>query len=209
MKIRTMSLGALGTNCYIIYKNKEALIIDPGSEANKVINFIQENDLKPEAILLTHAHFDHIGAVDEVRNFFDIDVYLHENEADWLEEPRFNGSALYPRQEIKTKKPDHYLKPGKMELGCFSFEVRHTPGHSPGSVSFLFQEQQAIFSGDVLFRQGIGRTDLLQGNAAQLENSIRKKLYTLDNQFTVFPGHGISTTIGEEKSSNPYVPAHE
>lgn len=207
MKIKTMPLGALGTNCYIIYKDNEALIIDPGDEASKVINFIEENDLKPMAILLTHAHFDHIGAVDEVRNFFEIDVYLHENEAEWLEEPHFNGSALYPRQEVKTTKPDHYLKPGNMTLGGFSFEIRHTPGHSPGSVSFLFHEEQVIFSGDVLFRQGVGRTDLLQGNAAQLANSIQRKLYTLDDQFIVFPGHGISTTIGEEKRSNPYVSA--
>lgn len=205
MKIKRLSLGPLGTNCYIIYKGKEALIIDPGEEAEKIIHFLQGKELRPHAILLTHAHFDHIGAVEEVRYHYNIDVYLHENEENWLEDPSLNGSIKYPIKQIKTKKPEQKLLPGKLGLGKFSFEIIHTPGHSPGSVSFIFHDEQITFSGDVLFRRGIGRTDLIEGSAQQLEASIQDRLYQLDDSYTVYPGHGGTTTIGDEKLNNPYV----
>ncbi len=202
-----MSLGELGTNCYIVYNENNALIVDPGGNPEKVIDFLESQDVKPQAILLTHAHFDHIGGVEVLRKHFDIDVYLHENEADWLEEPHLNRSTAFTRQEVRTARPDHFLTPGNMKLSTFEFEVIHTPGHSPGSVSFIFKEQGFIISGDVLFQQGIGRTDLPGGSMAQLEKTIRQSLYLLDDTLIVYPGHGPYTTIGAEKTNNPFIPA--
>jgi len=206
MHIKTMPLGPLQTNCYIIYKNKEALIIDPGEEAEKVVQFIDDNALTPKAIMLTHAHYDHIGAVGHLRHHYNIDVYLHEAEAEWLEEPDYNGSGRFPGTSVKTERPDHLLIPGELSIANFSCEVKHTPGHSPGSVSFIFHNEKKVFSGDVLFKQGVGRTDLYGGSMDELVRSIRGTLYTLDDSYTVYPGHGITTTIGNEKQSNPYVP---
>jgi len=206
MKVHSMSLGELGTNCYIVYNEYDALIIDPGGDPEKVIDFLKFEDLKPQAILLTHAHFDHIGGVDDLRKHFNLDVYLHENEANWLEEPRLNRSTAFTRKEVRTARPDHLIQPGKMKLSSFEFDVIHTPGHSPGSVSYLFVNEGFIISGDVLFQQGIGRTDLPGGSMAQLEKSIRQSLYLLEDNYIVYPGHGMYTTIGAEKRNNPFVP---
>lgn len=206
MNISSLSLGPLGTNCYIVSKNNEAIIFDPGGEANKVITFLKNNDLTPIAILLTHTHFDHIGAVDQLRTYYNIDVYTHQNESHWLEEPELNRSFRFIGQEIRTPKPEHILKPGYLSLATFNFEVIHTPGHSPGSVSFVFHNYQFVISGDVLFLQGVGRTDLPGGDSKELQHSIRNKLYLLPDSFTIYPGHGTKTNIGYEKKNNLYVP---
>lgn len=207
MQIQSMSLGPLGTNCYIVHDQANALIIDPGGDPNLVIDFLHNESLSPKAILLTHAHFDHIGAVDKLRSDYNIDVHLHVNEEEWLEEPRLNGSFRFVGEEISTKRPDQLLMAGIMHVPSFEFEVVHTPGHSPGSVSFIFHNEQVVFSGDVLFQQGIGRTDLTGGSMEQLEASIINHLYTLDDAYTVYPGHGSKTTIGAEKKNNPFVSA--
>lgn len=201
-----MSLGELGTNCYIIYDDVNALIVDPGGEPEKVIDFLDENKLLPQAILLTHAHFDHIGGVDMLRKHFKLDVYLHEAEENWLGDPSLNRSTSFMRREVITSAPEHLLKPGRMQLASFSFEVIHTPGHSPGSVSFIFPEAHFVVSGDVLFEQGIGRTDLPGGDMHQLVTSIKVGLYQLPDNYLVYPGHGGKTTIGAERKLNPYVP---
>lgn len=208
MNIKGISLGALGTNCYIVYDDVNCLIVDPGGEPEKVIELIVKLQVKPQAILLTHAHFDHIGAVDELRNHFNLDVYLHEAESDWLSDPNLNGSILFTRTPVTTKAPDKILKTGKMDLSSFSFEVIHTPGHSPGSVTFVFETEKFIISGDVLFQQGVGRTDLPGGNSNELVNSIRNKLYQLDESYIIYPGHGSQTNIQAEKKLNPYVPGY-
>lgn len=205
MEIAGLSLGPLGTNCYIVSEGNRALIFDPGGDANHLIKYLKDNNLTPEAILLTHAHFDHIGALDEIRKEFNIEVYLHENEFDWLANPKLNRSTSMGEPFlVKTDDPEKVIKPGNMEVGPFKFEVFHTPGHSPGSVSFIFHEHNFIVSGDVLFHQGIGRTDLPGGNMDELAHSIINKLYKLPDSFEVFPGHGIQTTIGSEKQHNPF-----
>lgn len=206
MNIKSMSLGELGTNCYIVYDENNALIIDPGGEPEKVIEFIKKAKVMPQSILLTHAHFDHIGAVDYLRKYFQIDVYLHEAEADWLSDPSLNRSTAFTRQEVITSPPEYYLKPGKLSISSFSFDIIHTPGHSPGSVTFIFEADNFVVSGDVLFQQGIGRTDLPGGNMNELVNSIQNHLYQLDDSYIVYPGHGAKTSIGAEKRLNPYVP---
>lgn len=203
MNVHTLPLGPLQTNCYILFKNNYALIIDPGNEAEKVKGFLVEHSLTPQAILLTHAHYDHIGAVDELRKYYNIDVYLHEAEPTWLSDPPYNSAGLF----TPTDEPDHLLTEGDLTIGDFSFSVIHTPGHSPGSVSFIFHDEKKVFSGDVLFRFGVGRTDLYQSSPQDLVYSLREKLYKLPDDFTVYPGHGTTTYIGDEKRQNPYVPA--
>jgi len=203
MQIETFSLGPLGTNCYIVSKDDKALIFDPGGDASVVEQYVQKNKLTPLAILLTHAHYDHIGAVDRLRKLYTIDVYLHEEEVDWLENPELNRSS-FGMDEIITEAPDKILSPGSFTLGPFEFDVVHTPGHSPGSVSFIFNHAEFTISGDVLFNRGIGRTDLPEGSIDQLVHSISTKLYTLPDTYTVYPGHGPHTIIGEEKRNNPF-----
>lgn len=207
MKIARFSLGPLGTNCYILHNEENALIFDPGAEGEKVIHYLTENNLKPLAILLTHAHFDHIGAVDLLRTTYKIDVYGHGLEADWLVDPNLNRSNRFIGQEISTAKPEVLLNEEKYVIEDFSFEVLHTPGHSPGSISFIFHEEKFMVSGDVLFLQGIGRTDLPGGDPDVLKQSIQKKLYNLPDNYVILPGHGEQTNIGFEKENNLYVRA--
>jgi len=200
-----MPLGALGTNCYILHKEGKALIIDPGDESEKVIAYLEKNHLTPEAIVLTHAHFDHIGAVDDLRVKYSLAVYLHQDEEEWLSEPNYNGSGRFPRSPIVTSPPEEYMQEGKMTIGSFTCDVYHTPGHSPGSVTIVFEDDGIVLSGDALFQLGIGRTDLYGGNSDQLIESIQNKIFTLNDQYNVYPGHGNPTTIGIEKENNPFV----
>lgn len=205
MKIVQLPLGPLGTNCYVLSEQEESLVIDPGGDSDQLIGYLTENKLKPSAILLTHAHFDHIGAVDDVRDHFDIPVYVHKEEEDWLSDPNQNGSAFFQMGRIAARKAEHHFNIGEMSIGSFQLEVRHTPGHSPGSVSLVFREEDFVIAGDALFQRGIGRTDLPGGDMDTLVSSIRKELYTLPDSTRVYPGHGPTTTIREEKRENPFV----
>lgn len=207
LKIDSFSLGPLQTNAYLLQGEEEgkALIIDPGMNPAALIRRIQ--NLEIEAILLTHAHFDHIGGVEEIRKLKNCPVYLHPLEADWLSSPKLNGSLMWPQVTgpISTEEAEYDLAEGQtLSFLGETFKVLHTPGHSPGSVSFLCGKH--LFSGDVLFRAGVGRTDLPGGRENDLFNSIQSKLYRMDNDVTVYPGHGPRTTIGYERINNPYVP---
>lgn len=207
MKIKTMSLGPIQTNAYIISNDKkECIIVDPGDEGRRVNRYIRENELKPLAILLTHAHFDHIGAVDDVRQAWNIPVYVHEYEQEWLGNPKYNGSAFFGLPPVVMKDADEVMKEEMtLTIGDFVLDVLHTPGHSPGSVTYYLKEANAIFSGDILFYSGVGRTDLPGGSFDTLQESIQDKLYVLPEETIVYNGHGPETTIGFEKMNNPYV----
>lgn len=208
MKWSQIPLGIMQTNCYIIENTDGAcLIIDPGDEGKKLISWLRENKLTPLAILLTHAHFDHIGAVDEVRECFDIPVYVHENEKDWLTDPMLNGSDQFRMaRPILARQAEHlFTNEMKLKLNNFEFSVLETPGHSPGSVSYFFEKEGLVLSGDALFRGSIGRTDLIGGNHSQLLKSIHEKLLKLPEETIVMPGHGPTTTIIEEMDSNPFL----
>lgn len=207
MKYKQIPLGPLQTNAYVLFNDqKEAVIFDPGGEGKRLNNWLKEEGLKPLAILLTHAHFDHIGAVDDVRNEWKIPVYIHKQEQDWLGDPGKNGSAFFIGNQVVIKDADHLItEEGTLTIGPFSFEILETPGHSPGSVSYYFKELSVVFSGDALFMGSIGRTDLLGGNYQQLMQSIHKKLLELPEETTVACGHGPITTIEQEMNTNPFL----
>ncbi|MGG0642884.1 MBL fold metallo-hydrolase [Sporosarcina gallistercoris] len=208
MKIKTLPLGPIQANCYLISDSKgSCLIIDPGEQPEKIIEVIESASLKPLAILLTHAHFDHIGALETIRKKYGIPVYIHKDENLWLRSPELNGSAKYPMlPPVVCGLADHVIeRDGVMQLGPFEFEVRHTPGHSPGSVSYVFHDDRFVVVGDTLFRQGIGRTDLPGGNTHQLLTAIEQQLLSLDDDYKVYPGHGPKTTPKDEMDSNPFL----
>lgn len=209
-KIETFTLGPLQTNCYLLTEEtgQRAFIVDPGMGPKRLIERIKERGLTIEAIVLTHAHFDHMAGVDEVRRAFGCPVYLHDAEADWLTDARKNGSARWEdvTPPLTTEPAEYALSEGQqLQLIGHTFRIMHTPGHSPGSVSLLCGEH--LLSGDVLFRQSVGRTDLPGGKERDLYDSIRTKLYKLDPAVRVYPGHGPQTTIGYEMANNPFVPA--
>lgn len=206
MNIEIFTLGPLQTNAYLLTdeENAKAVVIDPGMQAEKLVKRLE--DLEVEAILLTHAHFDHIGGVDEIRKLKQCPVYLHDEEASWLTDPKKNGSARWTDlgPPIVTDAAEYALD-DRQELVLLgqTFKVLHLPGHSPGSVGFL--HGNVLFGGDVLFRQSVGRTDLPQGSWNELMDSIHGKLFQLDEDTIVYPGHGPKTTIGYEKQNNPYI----
>lgn len=205
LKIEMFPLGPLQTNCYVLLSEDEshAVVIDPGMQPDRVVERLKHT--KVEAILLTHAHFDHIGGVERLRKLHDCPVYLHGAEARWLGDASLNGSLRWSEvtPPISTADAEFELFDGQtlMMLGQ-EIHVIHTPGHSPGSVSFWMGD--VLFGGDVLFRQGVGRTDLPGGDWKTLAKSI-DYLFTLKDETAVLPGHGPTTTIGYEKQNNPYV----
>ena len=208
LNIRTYPLGYIQTNCYVISNSeKQCLIFDPGGEGEKIISELHRLKLKPLAILLTHAHFDHIGAVEEVRANFNIPVYIHSAEKKWLVDPAKNGSAKYAEiPSIICGEADFLLNnEPDLKIGEFQMELLHTPGHSPGSLTYYFKEDDFAIVGDTLFQSSIGRTDLPGGNQAELMKSIHSKLLTLPETTLIYPGHGPSTTIEDEMESNPFL----
>lgn len=207
MKWNQIPVGPLGTNCYVVSEEQNCIIFDPGEEPQKIIQYIQTQKLKPLAVLLTHAHFDHIGAVDAIREQYQIPAYVHEKEAKWLMDPELNGSKKwFPDHPLRQKNAENLLS-GEQEIkiGPFHFQLFETPGHSPGSISYYLKEYGMVFSGDVLFQNSVGRTDLPGGNQIVLFQSIIDKLLTLPNDTIVFPGHGPVTVIGDEKEGNPFL----
>ncbi|RYL91607.1 MBL fold metallo-hydrolase [Sporolactobacillus sp. THM7-4] len=209
MKWTACPVGPIQANCYVLEdeQTKEAIIIDPGSEMDTIHSVIDKKKLRPLAVLLTHAHFDHIGALEPVRDHWKIPAYLHQNEADWLQDPNKNGSALFSMVEAFHDRPAEHLLSHEqsLEIGPFSFEVLETPGHSPGGVSYYFKSTNVVFCGDALFNGSIGRTDGFGGDRVQLIQSITEKLLTLPAETVVCPGHGFTTTIGHELETNPFL----
>ncbi|WP_042473817.1 MBL fold metallo-hydrolase [Bacillus ndiopicus] len=210
LSTRTYPLGPIQTNCYIVSNiNKQCLIFDPGEEGERLIREIKANQLKPLAIFLTHTHFDHIGAVNELRDAFDIPVYVHEKEVDWLADPMKNGSGKYaelPNYVVDKPKEEHIIRKEQVfNIENFVFKAVFTPGHSPGSISYIFEEEGFAIVGDTLFEGSIGRTDLIGGSMPVLLQSIHDKLLSLAEDTIIYPGHGDYTTPATEMETNPFL----
>lgn len=204
MEIKRLVTGTIEENCYLLSKGKEALIVDPGADTDKIIAAIDQKQVRPIAILLTHTHYDHIGAVDELRARYVIPLYVHPAEKEWLGDPSKNLSAD-KRKPVTAKPAEKYLVEDTLyQIGLFHFKVLHTPGHSPGGVSFWFEDEGIVLTGDALFGGSIGRTDLSGSEPEKLIPSIQRHLFTLPDETIVYPGHREKTTIGHEKKSNPY-----
>jgi glyoxylase-like metal-dependent hydrolase (beta-lactamase superfamily II) len=208
--VACITVGAFQENCYLYAcpQTLETVIIDPGDEAGRILQRIQELQFIPKYIINTHGHIDHICAIDEVSAVYPVPLAIHPADVPMYSDEV--AALLYRRQGPPVKRqPDILLQEGDtLTIGTLTLEVLHTPGHSPGGVCFV-SRPYCVFSGDTLFQRSIGRTDLPGGNLEQLVKSIREKLYTLDEDLVVFPGHGEPTTILEEKYENPFVNMEE
>lgn len=205
MQIKQIPTGPIQENCYLVYNQKHLLIVDPGDEAQRLIETIDQLARKPLAILLTHTHYDHIGAVTPLREHYQIPVYVSPLEQDWLSDPILNLSGLARHDDLANiivAPAEFEWEEKDYQFEDISFKIVPTPGHSIGSVSFIFEE--FVISGDALFKGSIGRTDLHTGNLPQLLNSITTQLFVLPDEQIVYPGHGEQTTIGHEKQTNPF-----
>jgi glyoxylase-like metal-dependent hydrolase (beta-lactamase superfamily II) len=205
--ILTLALGPLGTNCYIVADAEgNAAVIDPGGDAPVVLRELAARHWRAAWVLLTHGHFDHIGAVEAVMAATGAKLAAPQAELGLL---RVGGGATaFGLPAIRVPEPDLLLEPGSLvRVGGLTFEVLFVPGHTLGHVAFYSPAHQAVFSGDVLFADGIGRTDLPGGDYVTLMHSIRDVLFSLPGQTAVYPGHGPATTIDRERRLNPFLAA--
>lgn len=206
IQVKQIVTGPIEENCYLIYNDQHILIVDPGNDAENIKKEIENLSLDVTAILITHAHYDHIGALEEIREFYHVPVYISPIEQSWLTNPELNLSGLMRHDDI----PDVRCQPAEFEfenyqsytLGDMTFKVVPTPGHSPGSLSFIFDH--FVITGDALFSGSIGRTDLPFGNSDDLLNAVKNELFTLPDEFKAYPGHREPTTIRKEKRTNPF-----
>lgn len=199
MIVKTYPLGSLQTNCYIAIDEdtNKAAIIDPGAQANYLIKEIEALGINIDVILLTHCHFDHDGAVTELKDKYKVDVYLNEAEEEYM---NIDTTGIFG----KLPKFYKYFNEGQeIKVGNLTFKTIFTPGHTKGGTCFLVEDN--VFTGDTLFNSSIGRTGFLDGSYNELINSIETKLMTLDNNVNVYPGHGPKSTIIHERMKNPFL----
>ena len=203
--VEALSVGPFQSNTFIIRDSdtKDAVIIDPGDEVSRILKIIKEHNLMLKNILLTHGHIDHIGGAKGLKDATGAHIMIHKEDLLLYEKIQLQAS-LFGMQSPEVADPDMLLEDG-MEIGEGAIRCRviHTPGHTPGGVSFFFDGM--VFTGDTLFRDGIGRTDLWGGSYDLLMESISMKLMKLDDTTRVYPGHGPATTIGREKRENPFL----
>lgn len=219
MKIESYCVGPVQTNCYFAINEltKEMFIVDPGDEAPMLAGKIREKGYLPKAILLTHGHFDHAGAAEELSELLSVShgsvcpaeqkavpVYACETEKETLKDPARNVSGMAGKREVYHA--DIYVKDEQiLTIAGFSIRVLHTPGHTSGGCCYYIPKEDVLFSGDTLFCQSVGRTDFPGGSMSRIVQSIREKLMILPEQTEVYPGHMDTTSIGRERMWNPYL----
>ncbi len=205
MIIERLELGLLAVNCYLVGEesSRAGIIIDPGAEASTILKRVEALRLDIKSIVLTHAHFDHIGALKEVKEVTKAEIAIHTDDAKALQaRPLF--AMEFGFSFLPPPFPERLLKDGdSLDLGSQRFLVLHTPGHTPGGICLL--GEGVVFTGDTLFNSGIGRTDVPGGSYDKLMDSLRSKLMVLPDNTIVYPGHGPESTIGQERRGNPFL----
>lgn len=207
ISLKTIVVGPLEVNCYVLSdaETLDAFIIDPGADADVILDFVKRENLKVARIINTHGHFDHIGADEPVRKALNARLAIHENDARLFNEATDHGT-LYGIRIENPGPPDELLRHGmELKAGGVCLRVIHTPGHTKGGVCLYDKGNKLLFTGDTLFAGGIGRTDFEGGSIEEITESIMIKILSLDEATKVYPGHGPSTTIGREKRTNPFV----
>jgi len=209
MEIDRLILGAYQTNCYILRESeaaKDCLLVDAGLEASQLVNFLRAHKLNPVAVVLTHGHVDHVAGIAALRRKFpDVKVYIHKLDTEMLTDTESNLSAL-TMGPFSTEPADFSLEQGDViELAGIKLEVLHTPGHTPGGICLYSKDESIVFTDDTLFAESVGRTDFPGGSMSQLIKSIKEKLLTLPDETVIYPGHGPTTTIAQEKAHNQYL----
>lgn len=210
MKIETFVFNPVQENTYVVYDQTGACsIIDAGcfneKEFNVLDQFINNNQLKPAKLINTHCHFDHILGIEKCREAYQIQWEAHQDDAFLIDAAPAQG-AMFGMKVDQVKHAEVSLKENDMvTVGNMNFKVIHIPGHSPGSICLYNEKEKVVFTGDVLFRGSIGRTDLPKGDYQTLIDGIQSKLMVLPPDVVVYPGHGPATTIGDEKASNPFL----
>ena len=209
MDIQSFTVGPFAENTYLLTKDNKSVLIDPGffdpNEFKTVKDELQKKDTELIAVLLTHAHVDHVLGLEKVLKEFDLSVYLNHSDLYLWENFPEQAKRFGFHAAGFDFTPENLPEQKNFTLGPFGFDVLFTPGHSPDHVSLYFDKEGIVVAGDALFRESIGRTDLYKGSFERLATSIKEKLYTLPDETTVYPGHGPSTTIGHEKAANSFV----
>ena len=206
MKIEKFVTGSISTNYYLVIseETKQTVVIDPAACPSYLMGHMKSEGLQVEAILLTHGHFDHIMGIDDLRREFPVPVYVHEGDRETLLDPALNLSSSYTNGY--TFDGADYIRGGqRLELAGFSFQVIHTPGHTPGGVCYYLESEGVLFSGDTLFQNSVGRTDFPNSSMSDLIRSLREKVMKLPDDVKVYPGHMGETTIGHERKYNPFI----
>lgn len=207
MKLECLTVGPFEENCYLYWDEKtgKGVIFDPGAEAEGIIQTVEKANFEPLAILLTHGHGDHIGALKEVKSKWNLPVYIGKGEEDYLSDPNLNGSSFFDFPIIAPK-PDFLVEDeNPYRFDSIELRVLFTPGHTKAGVCYLDEHGGTLFCGDTLFQGSIGRTDLAGGSYDRLIESIQKKILTLPDNIICFPGHGPATTVGAERIGNPFL----
>ena len=207
MVLKTINQNEMRQNIYVYFcpKIKEGVIIDPGHNIDETKKYVNENEIKISKILLTHGHYDHILHAKEAADFFSALICCHPDEKEMMETPNMNFSTRVSRTPVSFS-PDRLLQEGdNITIGSGSLKVIHTPGHTSGCICFYDEKNARLFSGDTLFLESIGRTDFPGSSTEAIIKNIKLKLFTLPPEVKVYPGHGISTTIGHETKNNEIV----
>ncbi len=203
MRITTFPLGPLGTNSYLVDNGYEAVIIDVGGDPSDVVQFLDKNYLALKGILITHRHFDHLYGVHALQKATDVPCYVPGGD-DPLRGSESSAGGIWGMPMVESF-TETRLPEEKIRISTFEIRILHTPGHTPGSVSYYFADAGCVFTGDALFYRSIGRTDFPLGDHQQLLESVRKTLFTLPEETIVYPGHGPQSSIGDEILHNPFV----
>ncbi|MEN2974010.1 MAG: MBL fold metallo-hydrolase [Candidatus Caldarchaeales archaeon] len=206
--VERILVGPLMSNSYLVFDPvyREGVLVDAGDEAEKILKSIDRNRIEVKAIYATHGHFDHVMAVRELKEYLGCKFYIHRDDVPILNRSVIDYKEIVGGEVDEPPRPDGYVEDGYMiNIGSNKIKTLHTPGHTAGSVSYVLDE--AVFTGDTLFAGGIGRHDLPGGSLEILLKSLREKILTLPDDYSVYPGHGPSTTIGVEKLYNPFIGA--